>query len=125
MYKKFFGSASDVTSADSFIFKRERWVCVDGLWSTNPVGRPYKPEAGIYGLLNKVAPAEGPPSVDVVSPGRPVSISRTFPVIYRKTLLGSSVASGRVRDTFILLFGSHPLPGVIRDLPLQQWSIAT
>jgi hypothetical protein len=40
----------------------------------------------------------------------PRSFDIAHPVIYRTTLSGSSVAGGE-RDTFILLFGSHPLPG--------------
>ena len=37
MNKKFFGSASVVTSADCFVLNGERRACVDGLGSTAPV----------------------------------------------------------------------------------------
>ena len=37
MNRKFFGSASVVTSAGCFVLEREHWVCVDGHRSTLPM----------------------------------------------------------------------------------------
>lgn len=83
----FFGSASDVASADRLVLGEERRACVVGLRSTPPAGRPREPEAGNRDPHKKVAPAEGPPSKDLSSLGRPARLGVTLPVIYRTTLL--------------------------------------
>ena len=83
----FFGSASDVASADLVILDAERRACVVGLGSTPPAGRPREPEAGNRDPHKKVAPAESPPSKDLSSLGRPARLGIALPVIYRTTLL--------------------------------------